>query len=331
LDNAKGSVIWQSTKATVLNPAAPAQSTSHYIRTDDAAQLSDTGCTDAKANGTRNSIVILDIGAQFSDLGPTKDQWSVQLTGVDTTLSDPDLVTLLQSYVTGYGDCMAATGKLLLAVATNNDSGQDSAATAGACPTSRSARPDPLGAAGGEEWADGVVGPLADYASAWAGIEVAGANDIEVGAVGCESQAAGWTSGFFAASTDQKYSFIGSADGCPTDLGSTKACDYGWTQKQLYRLAYGIAPLRSLPLPQIYTPDQAAQWANISKAGGTKSITFAGVLTQRAACAQAGCPKLPGGTTLAGATAWNELANQLTLATGKRTGAGTYVTDLRVD
>jgi len=104
----------------------------------------------------------------------------------------------------------------------------------------------------------------------------------------------------------------------------------GWTQQQIYDLAYGLNTSRSIPLPQVYTPGMAVQWANISRNGGS-AIKFGGVLTEVAACAEAGCPSLPGGTGLPSSSAWNYLSNQLSLSTGRWTSAGAYTTDLRID
>jgi hypothetical protein len=268
---------------------------------------------------------VLDIGAQENDLAG--GAWGVKLSATSTKLTDTQLVTLLQSYIAGYGGCMAASGNLLLAVATNNDSRQYY--TSALCPTPPPGSADPLGTEGGAEWAK-VISQLATSAAGYPGITVAGSNDIEPNFAGCVSQASDWITALLK-DTAGPYVFIGSADGCPTTLGSTKDCSARWTQQQLYNLAYGFAPTRSIPMPQIYTPGMAVQWANISKAGGSAPIAFAGVLTQQVACAQAGCPELPGGTTLSGATAWNYLSNQLTVSTGRRTSAGAYTTDLRVN
>jgi hypothetical protein len=324
LDNAKGKAVWRSTKTPnpVLKPTAPAQSTSHYIR-NTADDFDAMGCTDAMANGSRPSAVVLHIGAQVNNLGPATNEWGVRLSTTSTTVTDLELVPLLEQYVAGYARCMSPTGTVLLAVATNNDSRQYY--TSGSvCPLPPAGSPDPLGAEGGAEWAN-VISQLDAAASGHAGITVAGADDIEPAFAGCVSQASAWITALLAGASGP-YVFIGSADGCPATLGSAKACLAGWTQQQIHDLAYGINPARSVPLPQIYTRGQAVQWANISRAGGS-AIAFGGVLTSVQACAPAGS----GCTSLRGARAWNELANQLTLSTGKRSGAGAYVTDLRVD
>ncbi len=317
--DARGHIAWQSRTAPEPR-VGPVASTSHYIRS--TADLTATGCADATANGARRSVVVLDIGAQRTDVGTSADQWGVWLSLVNTHVTDAQLVPLLQSYVTGYGNCMAATGKLLLAVATNNDSRQyfTSGST---CPTPPSGSPDPLGAAGGAEWAH-VITQLATAAAGHPGITVAGANDIEPGFAGCVSQASAWISALLAG-TSGPYVFIGSADGCPAALGSAKACLAGWTQTQIHDLAYGLSPSRSIPLPQVYTLGMAAQWANISRNGGAP-INFGGVLTEVAACASAG-----GCVSLSSPSAWNDLSNRLSITTGQRASAGPYTTDLRVN
>ena len=308
LYNAKGTVIWQSAKAA-RPTLAPAQSTSHYIRSitgagTDAAVMSALGQQDAAAgNGKR--LVVLDIGAQGDDMGDGT-QWGVELTGTDTTLTDDQLVSALESYISGYTSSSSAP-PLLLAIATNNDNSLD------AC----TGTDGPLGTAGGTEWAN-VIDQLADYAGSGSVITVAGANDIEPGHAGCVDQATAWTTAF-AAKTSQPYVFIGSADGCPTALGARGECDYHWTQQNLYDLAYGLDS-HSVPVPQIFNTAQSRQWATISRLGG--GIAFGGVLTQQGVCGSS--------CSLDGVTAWNTLANALTTSS-TRTSAGQYVTDLRVD
>lgn len=315
--DSRGRIDWQSFRAPQPR-LAPTASTSHYIRSTD--DLTATGCADAKANGARSSLVVLDIGAQENDL--PGGAWGVKLSTTPTKVPDTQLVTLLQSYLAGYGGCMSATGKLLLAVATNNDSRQYY--TSGTvCPLPPTGSPDPLGTEGGAEWAS-VISQLATSAAGYPGITVAGSNDIEPDFAGCVSQASAWITALLA-NTSGPYVFIGSADGCPSALGSTSACAAGWTQQQIYSLAYGLDTTRSIPLPQIYTPGMAVQWANISR-NGASAISFGGALSEVAACGAGG-----GCASLSSSSAWNYLSNQLSVSAGRRTYAGAYTTDLRVN
>lgn len=58
-----------------------------------------------------------------------------------------------------------------------------------------------------------------------------------------------------------------------------------WTLAQYATLAHGMSPDRILALPQVYVPQQAWQWANISFASSDQ-VSFAGALTERAAVPQ---------------------------------------------
>lgn len=331
LYNVHGQAVWQSRHAAEPQ-LAPTASVSHYVRNitgagTDAGTLSGLGQADAAAAGSGKRLVVLDLGAQFSDLG-TGSQWGVELTGTDAKLTDDQLVTALEGYLNGYGSKMSTGAQLVLAVVTNNDSHQYYTDGSG-CPVPASGIADPLGAGGGAEWAS-VVNQLATYARSWPGITVAAGNDIEANFTGCVDQATAWTQALLGA-TSQPYVFTGTAWGCPTELGQTGTdCaahgDYGWTQQALYQLAYGLAPSQSIPLPQIYIAEQATQWADIS-ATGSAPIVFGGVLTSVSACA----PADSGCTSLSSSTAWNTLSDQLSRSAATKIAAMPYATDLRVN
>lgn len=337
LYNVHGNAVWQSRHAAepqIFPPgtSAPPVSVSHYPRnltgdaTSDTATMHATGCADATANtaGDRYAVV-LDIGSQRTDL--PGDAWGAMLTQTSTKLTDAQLVTAVEAYLDGYAGCMADYSRLLLAVATNNDNHQYFVEGSDTCPTPPAGTDDPLGTAGGTDWAENVIDPVATYAAQWPHITVAGGNDIEPGFAGCTSQATDWVTAF-AAATTAPYVFIGSADGCPTVLGSTKDCNYGWTQQQIYQLAYGISPARSVPLPQIYIPAQAAQWANISRSGvrgGDAPIAFGGVLTAQGTC------QPDGDCSLSGTTAWAKLWNALNTSPATTISGMPYATDLQVN
>lgn len=333
-----GSAVWQSRNAAepqLFPPgtSAPPVSVSHYPRnltgdaTSDAATMTATGCADAKASPAGHEYaVVLDIGSQRTDL--PGNAWGTMLTTTSTKLTDAQLVTAIEAYLDGYAGCMPDYSRLMLAVATNNDSHQYYT-SGGGCPLPPAGTADPLGTAGGTDWADNVIDPLVTYAAQWPHITVAGGNDIEPGFAGCTSQATDWITAFDAATT-APYVFIGSADGCPTTLGSTEDCNYGWTQQQIYQLAYGISPARSVPLPQIYIPEQAIQWADISRTGvrgGAAPIAFGGVLTSQGACAPVGS----GCTSQSGTTAWNQLWNALNTSPATAISGMPYATDLQVN
>ncbi len=84
------------------------------------------------------------------------------------------------------------------------------------------------------------------------------------------------------------------ADGCSTTSSNNAACDNGWSQYWLWRLSWQYDP--ALPMPQIYTTtgSMARQWHQIDLFGVGRGdgMYFYGVMSQRAACSQAGawCP-----------------------------------------
>jgi hypothetical protein len=252
-------------RATTAPLTAPHPSTGRYVRTigqpgDAFADPGTTGdgCVDATAGST---LVLLEFGAQLNDT-----------TGVElsaTTISVPysELVAAIDNYLAGFAMCHDS-GTVTVALGTNNDGDFD------AFPA----------VARGTAWADEVV----DAVTVPAGIRVVGANDIEQGFASTQAQAQDWETGYLAA-TDAGLLFTGSADGCPTAPGRPgEPCAY-WTEQQIYDLAHNGTRVQALP--QVYTPEQAVQWANIDATGGG-GIEFGGVLTESQACpsASAACP-----------------------------------------
>ena len=287
----------------------PAVSVSRYVRK--IADIADPsvngeGCAEAHAKST---LVLLDIGAQLNDTT------GVALSVVNTRVSYADLANAVDDYLTSFAACHTGS-TATVALGTNN--GGDFSAYAA---TAR-----------GRDWANKVV----DAVAAPAGVTVVGADDIESNFAGTEMQAQQWESAYLAA-TAASLLFIGSATGCPTAYGMTKQnCqpvvdDNGvtktWTQAQYYALAGGASPSRIKALPQIYTPALAVQWANIYATGG-HAITFAGALTERAACPTATSPGCVF-AALPPAQGWAALWHAL--STVVATPSLPVVTDLRVD
>jgi hypothetical protein len=280
--------------------AVPTASTSHYVRnidaTSDETTLQAEGAADAAAGST---FVVLDIGAQRNDKS------GVQLTDGSTSLSYAQLVIALQGYLDGFGSVPGAT----VAVSTNNDAADWTGY---------------LASARGADWANKVV----DLLSPQAGVAVVGADDIEPDFFSTEPQAEQWEAAYLGAATTKKLIFIGSADGCPTTYGATGGtCNGGWTEANLNKLAGGPDPTHIKALPQIYTPAQAIQWANIYATGG-HAISFAGALTENAACPTASSP----GCTFAALIpmhGWAALYDAL--ASVVATPQLPAVTDLRID
>jgi len=288
-------------------------STSRYVRnltgtSADASTMHDEGCTDAQAAATGiQHLVLLDIGGQYTVGGVS----GVKLSAINTPLTDTQLVTALQGYVDGYVSCRSGTDPITVAIATNNDG---------------DLRTGPAGT----DWADHVVEPVAANVAGAVGVTVAGANDIEPGFTGLESEAEAWTRAFLAA-TSAPYVFVGAASGCPTgSVGGT--CEFGWTQRNFYNLAHGIAPTRILALPQVYYQPNAAQWRYISQAGasGPDRIGFIGSLSEYAACqtSGSGCD-LTG--LLTAPQSWQALRDALSGSPAVGVQQLPVSTDLRID
>ncbi len=144
----------------------------------------------------------------------------------------------------------------------------------------------------------------------WAGVSSRvtfnGADDIEPG-FGGPMHARAWVRGY-AGATAWPYFDFGSLDGCPP-AGS---CAGGWTMEDAWYVAWGAPP--AWPLPEIYASNgiNAEQWFRLglfSVRRHHSQMRFAGVMTQRGACAQAhdpcrGINNRPG-------QAWSQLTSRL--------------------
>lgn len=286
----------------------PLISTSRYLRnlhaSDPAGNRRKTfamGATDATYNPADHAyLILLQFGGQ-SSTGNT------QSATANSSLTYAQTVAAMRGYFDGYHSKQKAHAPVTIAIGTNND--RDVRATTGTL------------------WAQRVVNPLAEYASQYSSISVAGANDIEPGFLGSMSQSQAWVKGFLAA-TKAKFVFNGSADGC----GWTQArarCNNGYTAAGVHLMAGGYAPTRILALPQIYNYTQPKQWKYISLTGavtGLKKVNFAGPLTEVTACQQArSC------SSLTNNSAWTALWNALRSDARVKPASLPYGTDLRIN
>jgi hypothetical protein len=235
---------------------APPAFVGRYVR--NLTSSDDIGNTKAmNAEGQRDAaagskLVLLDVGAELND------RTGVQLSATHVRLSWMQLVNAIDAYLTGYAGAESAPGTI--AIATNNDGDW------------REYPATPRG----RDWANKVI----DRLTVPDGVHVAGSADIESGFVSTRAQAQTWEDAYLAATAEPLY-YVGSADGCPVTFGVTNAtCRFGWTERQYYALAHHGTRIRVLP--QVYTPGNAVQWANIDATGGN-GLIFAGALTERAA------------------------------------------------
>jgi hypothetical protein len=306
-----GSTATASATPTLLPPqlsSAPV-STSHYIRNltgslgHDAAITRALGRADATANPSNHRYtILLDIGGQDERRG------GVLLSATSTFISYPALVGAMKAYADGYAATQRANSPMLLAIGTNNDV-------------------DVSGSAG-SSWASKVVNPVRSYVAArYAGVEVAGADDIEPGFSASVVQSRSWVSGFLNA-TSARFVFNGSADGCSWSTQNSN-CNNGWRMSDLQWVSGGAAPARTISLPQIYNSIMPYQWKFISLTGvvaGHPKIVFGGPLTEYTAC--------NGGTScasLTGVVAWAQLWAAISSHPATRQSDMAYSTDLRVN
>ncbi len=283
-------------------------STSRYVRNvrgsspTDLATMRAEGATDAKRNPSGHGyLVLLDIGGQDAADG------GVVLSAGVRFVSYGDLVRDVQAYLDGYASAQRASAPVVVAVGTNNDMDVSTAT--------------------GRTWATTVVNPLVSYAKRHIGMTVAGANDIEPGFRASYSATKRWLTGYLAA-TKAPFIFNGSADGCAWTT-TNRRCNNGWTMAGLHYLAAAAAPTRMLNLPQVYNNTMADQWKYISLTGVVNRlprINFAGVLTERTACSQAGSCG-----SLTGRSAWTRLWNDLQSDARLKVSSLPYSTDLRID
>ena len=283
-------------------------STSRYIRNiagssrTELATMRSEGATDAYYNPSGHGYLqLLDIGGQ--------DQYDggVVLSAGVRFVTYGDLVADLKAYVDGYHNKQKPSAPVTIAIGTNND-----------MDVSRSS---------GRTWARRVVQPVADYAKRYAGITIAGANDIEPGFRASYTQTKRWLEGYLA-NTHAPFVFNGSADGCSW-TNVNQGCNNGWRMSGLYHLTAGAAPIRMLNLPQIYNTTMAAQWKYISLTGiaaGNPRINFGGTLTEWTACNQArSCG------SLTGHSAWRTMWDNLQSDNRLKVASLPYSTDLRID
>lgn len=284
-------------------------STSRYVRNirgncdTETATMSAAGKFDAQHNPSNHRYLqLLDIGGQ------TQSRDGVMLSATTRFVTYAALLSCMKSYVAGYVSGMLPRAPATIAVGVNNDID--------------------VNATTGRDWATKVINPLASYAAGFTNIQIAGANDIEPGFSGSYSASSNWVAGYLAA-TRTRFVFNGSADGCAWTV-TNRSCNNGWTMAGLYNLAAGMAPTRTVNLPQVYNYTMADQWKYISLTGVGRAkprINFGGPLTEVTACAQArgGC------ASITGHSAWQRLWNNLQSHPSLRVSSLPYSTDLRID
>jgi hypothetical protein len=235
----------------LATPTKPITNWSFYILSTNTTTAYNLGCNQGNYDASHSdadSEVFLDFGGQVS--GGTE-----LINGI--VISNSTVESISEQFAFGYWVCTGAdtTSNLNLSVSTNNSIDE--------------------GTSQGETWA-GIVNTVTNWVADNAGqVSVWGGNDIEPG-FGSASAAIDWSNGF-GDDTDTLYLNDGSADGCPP-FGS---CNNGWTQHDVWYVAWGATP--AVSSPQIYCSAQGSQWAALSLYGAddeTGPILFQGPLDQ---------------------------------------------------
>jgi hypothetical protein len=185
---------------------------------------------------------------------------------------------LMKEFVRGYAYCRQSPGhQLLVGMGTS---------------TSRiDGRPDEWLVLHGRHWAQ-VVADVAAWADHhYPGVaRVYGAWDPEP-SWSQTGKAEAWMRGYDGHPGRRAVHVHASADGCPRDASNNGACNNGWRQHHLWRLAWQYDP--ALPMPQIYATSgvNARQWQKIDEYGAVHmrdGMVFTGVMAQASACLQVG-------------------------------------------
>jgi hypothetical protein len=301
--------------ASTLNTPPPA-TVSYYVQTRDVNKMFTLGASLA--------------ATQLSE-APSQDQVSILIFGDPTVTQDAsgqpqygatgyaksgepgvsmtDIATLVEAYAFGYYTSLGSntTAHMRIVIGTNNHGRNVTFAH---------------GAAWGQ-MVD-IVGLVLVLDRLSGQVDVAGGFDAETG-YSTAASARSWVAGYSSVATRFLYD-VGDAGGCDfsgNQTGTATKCQlrrkngtiFGdWTQDDVFYVSWWSRP--SLPLPEIYTPNQkqAIQWAQISLYGAlnpnyNQPVIMSGALTQLGACpGDLGCP---GNTDNPPAVGWTQLYNAL--------------------
>jgi hypothetical protein len=243
---------------------------SYYVGNPSSSEMNRLGCYNADASGRMTLFfgAPVDVNGNF---GATL--WG----GENRTVEQ--IGELMKDFVRGYVWCRTGGQQILVGMGTSNSAIDN--------------KPDPWLVGHGSTWAH-VVSSVADWAAATypGAAQVYGAWDIEP-SWSAFAKADLWMQGYASLPGNRSVHANFSADGCPRDSSDGGACNNGWNQALVYRLAWQWDP--SLPMPQIYANSgvNARQWQKIDEYGARHAndgMVFSGVMTQWAACqSQGGC------------------------------------------
>lgn len=222
----------------------PVTDWSFYVHTTYTGTLEDLGCNQSTFDSEHNtnSLVFLDFGGQQANGSGT-------LLTNGTSVSNGTVESLAEAFALGYYVCANTSTDLILAVGTNNSLYD-------------------VSYSGGQTWAHVVqaVQNGTDYRD----VSIWGGNDLEP-SYSYWSNASGWISGY-AAVDPAFYLDYGSADKCSSTSSANGYCTNTWYQSDVYQAAWGAGPAQSAP--EIYSLNDAAQWAEIAGYGRSIGSTM---------------------------------------------------------
>ena len=292
----------------VLAQSAPAPTSSRYMATIDGPTLFNEGCSQSQA--AEDGIIVLDFGEPWFQDGA---YGTILFDAPGSFASTTQIEQAVEQFLQGYWACSATTTFARVGIGTSNFRGA-------------------TGSGHGQAWA-GLVDAVAAWIASppsYASQEAArGAIDVEMG---WNSPAASraWVDGY-AAATQTPYYNYGDCEGCPASGAVLpipgRAINNGWTQEDVWYVAYGAAP--AFPLPEIYLTNgvNAAQWQQLSLYANENHgapVFFLGTMTQFQACeVGGGCP----GANNSPGAGWTQLFGALN-SDGRTAQQLNYSTDI---
>jgi hypothetical protein len=224
---------------------------SYYVKTTNTSTMQTLGCDEANTDMSdgRASKVILDFGGQDGN-------GNMKLTN-GTYISDGTAAYTAEWFAYGYALCLqngGGTENMQLGLGTNTSFAVTSST--------------------GTDFGNNVVAPFYNYVISGApGVEAQAADDIETTSPqwAGPSAATAWVNAYSSVAPGSGAAIMtdyGAAEGCPP-AGS---CNGGWTQSELFYVAWGCSICYIAP--EIYynvppgSPINAEQWNAINNAGG---------------------------------------------------------------
>ncbi len=282
-----GASMTQPLVRDVEAASAPKAAGSWYITKYDTTWAYNHGCTlgtnVAAGTGPQNALVILDFFTQYQ----SGSAWGTE--GDDKVFHPISAAEAIAfQFARGYWICTGSdsTARLVIAMGTRNIWWPSTLTVA------------QVGARG-TEWAGVVAATQASLGAYASQVTIDGAIDAEL-SWASPNYTLAWANGYASPGSSLYYNY-GDAAGCPP-YGS---CNGGYTQANVYDLAWGISA--AVVSPEIYytSPDLSAQWQQISLWGylhrsGVR-IAFSSVTTEHAAAP----------TTLTPTQGWTALFNKL--------------------